>query len=186
MKQFWPAIMTVTGIILFFTNGVLSVNSSGYWETLHAILAWTSFAFILIGLAAGIFKRELGMVVRILSALGLLFVLGLCFVAYCYGIALRNNAIIVGKHELKSALKDYQERGYVTNYSSSSHVWLSSNVVNIAGQPYECFITVRSDRFLKEGTLSMTTNEVFIWFDTKRGPKLIKAGYRPPFFPPRF
>ncbi len=80
----------------------------------------------------------------------------------------------------------YEQFGYVTNYNRHSQVWRSSNIVSITGAEYACFFTARSERFNKEGSLAMTTNGVFIWLDAKRGPKIIDASYRPPFFPPRF
>ena len=92
----------------------------------------------------------------------------------------------MAKGELQQAAKDYLERGYVTNYSNLSRVWHSSNIVSISGTEYECFITISNERFNGEGTLTVTTNGTFIWLDTKQGQKIIGAGYRTPFFPPRF
>ena len=60
--------------------------------------------------------------------------LGLCTVAYLYGVALRNAGIIEGKMSLKMAAKDYAENGYVTNYGVRTYqVWLSTNIVGIGG-----------------------------------------------------
>ncbi|MBI5772568.1 MAG: hypothetical protein HZA89_02355 [Verrucomicrobia bacterium] len=113
--------------------------------------------------------------------------LGLYVVGYLYGVSLRNAGIDMGRASLKMAYKDYQQHGYVTNYASSGYqVWLSSNVVTIANTQYQCFITVRDHKFYNEGTLAMTTNQVFIWLDAKRPPKIIDANYRTPVFPPRF
>ena len=89
--------------------------------------------------------------------------------------------------DLKMAAKDYAEYGYVTNYRASSYqVWLSTNIVSIGGTQYQCFITTTNGKFYGEGSLAMTTNQVFIWLDSKRPPKLIGANYRAPIFPPRF
>ena len=118
---------------------------------------------------------------------GLLMFLGLWAIGYLYGVSLRNAGIIMGRSSLKMAYKDYLEHGYVTNYGASGYqVWLSTNVVSIGGVQYQCFITVRDGKFYDEGTLAMTTNQVFIWLDAKRPPKIIDTNYRAPLFPPRF
>jgi hypothetical protein len=125
-------------------------------------------------------------VITIFSAIVLVFFLGLCAVSYLYGISLRNAGMMQARGSLKQALKDYQEHGYVTNYGNSHQVWLSTNVVTIEGTQYQCFITVREAKFYDEGVLAVTTNQVFIWLDAERPPKIIEANYRAPFFPPRF
>jgi len=93
--------------------------------------------------------------------------------------------------DLKMAAKDYAEHGYVTNYGAKSYqVWLSTNVVSIGGTQYQCFITTTNGKFYDEGgcegSLAMTTNQVFIWLDSKRPPKIICTNYRASIFPPRF
>jgi hypothetical protein len=77
------------------------------------------------------------------------------------------------------AYKDYALHGYVTNYGASGYqVWLSTNVATIGGTQYQCFITVRDSKLSDEGTLAMTTNQVFIWLDAKRPPKIIDAAQK--------
>ena len=121
------------------------------------------------------------------AAIGIVFFLGLCMVSYLYSVSLRNAGILQARGSLKMAYKDYQEHGYVTNYGASGYqVWLSTNVVTIEGTRYQCFITVRDSKFYDEGVLAMTTNQMFIWIDAKRAPKIIDASYRAPLFPPRF
>ena len=117
----------------------------------------------------------------------LVLFLGLCAVAYLYSVALRNAGIIEGRMFLKMAAKDFAEHGYVTNYGARScQVWLSSNVVTIGSTQYQCFITTTNAKFYDEGSLAMTTNQTFIWLDSKRPPKIIGTNYRAPIFPPRF
>ena len=117
----------------------------------------------------------------------LILFLGLCTIAYLYGVSLRNAAIIEGRMDLKMAAKDYVEHGYVTNYGARSYqVWLSTNVVNIGGTQYQCFITTTNDKFYDEGSLAMTTNQMFIWQDNTRPAKIIGENYRAPIFPPCF
>lgn len=108
------------------------------------------------------------------------------WVGYLHGVALRKASLILGKSSLKMAYRHYLEHGYPTNYGNDYQVYLTTNVVAIAGTNYQCFLTIDDDRFEGEGVLSMTTNEVFIWQDARRGPKLIPAGYHPPLFPPQF
>jgi hypothetical protein len=118
--------------------------------------------------------------------IALLF-LGLCTVSYLYGRSFRHAGILEGKGLLKMAYKDYTERGFVTNYGSTGYqFWLSTNVVSIGDTQYQCLITLRNSKFYGQGTLTMDSNQVFIWLDSNHPPKIIGAGYRPPLFPPRF
>ena len=117
----------------------------------------------------------------------LILFLVLCTIAHLYGVSLRNAAIIEGRMDLKMAAKDYAEHGFVTNYGARSYqVWLSTNVVSIGGTQYQCFITTINDKFYDEGSLAMTTNQMFIWQDNMQPAKIIGTNYRAPIFPPRF
>jgi hypothetical protein len=103
-----------------------------------------------------------------------------------YGRSLRRGGIMEGKAILKQAQRDYVERGYVTNYHSSYRVALVTNVVTIGGTQYHCFATVRGGKFGDEGMLAMTTNQLFIWLDATRTPKIIGPDYNPQLFPGSF
>jgi hypothetical protein len=117
----------------------------------------------------------------------LVLFLGLCTVAYLYTNTLRRVGILDGKADLKMAAKDYAKFGYLTNYGPGSYqVWHSTNLVTIDGTQYQCFIATTNRRFQGEGSLAMTTNQVFIWLDNKRSPKIIGRNYQAPLFPPRF
>ncbi len=186
MKRYWAPLAASIGFFAFLLVGILDVNTSWMGEDLHCIMAACSFVMVVTGLAATTFSSKYPILLRGLSGLLSVFVIGICFAAYCYGVSLRNAALIFGKSDLKQALMHYQQYGYPTNFSSNSEIWVSSNAVNVAGSNYECFLTVRSARFNGEGLLAMTTNGVFIWIDKKRGPKIIHAKYRSPFFPPIF
>ena len=121
------------------------------------------------------------------AAIIILLFLGLCAVRYFYGVSLREVGIIEGRSFLKFAAKDFEERGYVTNvYSTSYRFWLSTNVATIGGTQYQCYGEIGGGKFYDEGTLAITTNQIFIWLDAKRPPKIIDASYRAPLFPPRF
>lgn len=122
-----------------------------------------------------------------LKGIGISFLL--CIVAvltgsYLYGVSLRAVSLIEGKGALRKAYKHYSEHGYATNFGNSYSLWETTNAVTIDGTNYHCILTVDVAFFNDHGVLNMTTNEVFIWQDKKRGPKLIPPGYRPPVFPP--
>jgi hypothetical protein len=122
-----------------------------------------------------------------LTILLVVFIGVMLTVSYLYGVALRNAGLIEGRLMLKVAAKDFQQFGYVTNVSSSSYrFWLSTNVVTIGGTRYQCYAEVGGGKFYDEGTLAITTNQTFIWLDSKRPPKIITANYRAPIFPPHF
>jgi len=105
---------------------------------------------------------------------------------YGYGKSLRRAAIMEGTGILRQAQKDCTEHGYVTNYHSSYRVELITNVVTIGGTQYQCFAAVRGGKFYDEGLLAMTTNQILIWLDATRPPKIIGPGYSPQLFPGRF
>lgn len=117
----------------------------------------------------------------------LLLFLCLWAAGYLYGVSLRQASIIQGRYMLKIAAKDLAQYGYFTNFSSSSYrFWLSTNVVTINGMRYNCYAEVGGGNFSGEGTLAITTNQIFIWLDSTRPPKIIATNYRAPLFPPRF
>lgn len=121
------------------------------------------------------------------SIIVLILFLGLCTIAYLYSVDLRTAGIIEGRNDLEVAAKDFAVNGYVTNHGSTGYqVWLSSNIVSIGGAQYQCFITTTNDLFGGEGSLAVTTNQVFIWQDNERPPKIITTNYRAPIFPPHF
>ena len=124
-----------------------------------------------------------------LLALGiavLLGVLALLTASYLYGVSLRAVGLIEGKGALRMAYRHLVEHGYPTNFGNSYTVWADTNAVTVNGTNYPLCLTVKVAKFYGEGVLSMTTNEVFIWQDKQRGPKLIPPSYRPPLFPPVF
>ena len=101
--------------------------------------------------------------------------------------SLRHASLIDGRNRLRVAYDEYIKSGYITNYPTSSYrVWLSTNTVNIGGIQYACFAEVGGGWGYEGGTLAMTTNQVFIWLDTQRPPKLISNGYMPSVFGSRF
>ena len=81
MKLNWSLFVTAAGFFLFVLNALLNRNASQLGDS-YAVVALTSFVMIVTGLVATALGRNSGTVLRILSVLILLFVLGVCFVAY--------------------------------------------------------------------------------------------------------
>lgn len=111
------------------------------------------------------------------------------FVAFSLlqGRSLRHASLIDGKNRLRVAYDDYTKHGYITNYPTSGYrVWLSTNTVAIGSTQYQCFAEVGGGCGYGGGTLAMTTNQVFVWLDTERPPKIITNGYRPSVFSKRY
>jgi hypothetical protein len=111
------------------------------------------------------------------------------FVAFSLlqGRSLRHAGLIGGKNQLRVAYDDYTKSGHITNYPTSGYrVWLSTNVATIGGTQYQCFAEVTGGWGYEGGTLAMTTNQIFIWLDTERAPKIITNGYRPSVFSKRY
>jgi hypothetical protein len=186
MKQNWPLLAAAAGFLIFVVAGFLDTGAKGLAEIVTAILGWCSFIMIVGGLTVSIFRRSVAVYLRILSAILLFFVIGIIFVAYCHAISFRQARLVMARNDLKEAMIDYEQLGYITNRHKGREVSLSSSSVAMAGTEYKYFLTLRSDSFPSAGVLAMTTNGVFIWIDAKRGPKLIPHGYRVPFFPSSF
>ena len=103
------------------------------------------------------------------------------------GRSLRHASLIGGKNQLLVAYDDYTKSGHITNYPTSGYqVWLSTNIVTIGGTQYQCFAEVAGGWGYDGGTLAMTTNQVFIWLDPERAPKIITNGYIPSVFSKRY
>ncbi len=125
-----------------------------------------------------------------LKWMAFILVLLVCaFIAFSLlqGRSLRHASLINGKNSLRVAYDDYAKTGHITNYPTSGYqVWLSTNFVTIGGTRYYCFAEVGGGWGYDGGTLAMTTNQIFIWLDTERPPKIITNGYIPSVFGGRF
>ena len=111
------------------------------------------------------------------------------FVAFSLfqGQSLRSASMISGKNQLLVAFDDFVKHGYITNYPTSGyHVSLSTNTVSISGTQYQCFAEVEGRWGYDGGRLAVTTNQVFIWLDPDRPPKIITNAYRPSVFSKRY
>ena len=107
-------------------------------------------------------------------------VAGLFTFAYLMLRSDRQAQIVNSRHELKIALKDLQETGAVHDHTTTlgtnivvvSRPFLFTNVVVIDGTNYRCAVAL-DDLWMRR--IAATTNGVFIFFDKKRGPRLIPA-----------
>lgn len=77
--------------------------------------------------------------------------------------------------ELRRALKDIQETGGLRDYGNPDRPFIFTNSVTIGGTNYQCAVAYEDHKFYGAGFLAATTNNVFIYLDKKRGPKLIPA-----------
>jgi hypothetical protein len=117
----------------------------------------------------------------------LLLVCAFVLFSLALGQSLRRASLIKGKNALRVALDEFNKGGRITNYSASDiQVWLSTNVVNIGGTQYVCFAQAGGGWGYEGGSFAMSTNQVFIWLDPERPPKIITNGYRPVLFSKRF
>jgi hypothetical protein len=121
-------------------------------------------------------------------AVSLFLFLILYYMTYGYGLSLRKAAIFSGWNDLKEAQLELQKDGKLSNDHGYDHVFIWTNKVEISGANYQGAIAVKTERFYGEGILIVTTNQVLIWLDKKRGPKIIgiPPNYNPPIFPSSF
>jgi hypothetical protein len=90
-------------------------------------------------------------------------------------------------NELREANVQLQKYGAFTNQFRYDTVYPYTNRFNIDGTVYQCEFTVESvDLYLRNrGFLTITTNDIFVWVDKKRG--VMPLGRGPAFtFPPGF
>jgi hypothetical protein len=107
-------------------------------------------------------------------------VAGLLTFAYLMLRSDRQAQIVNSRHELKIALKDLLEKGAVHDHTTTlgtnifvvSRPFLFTNVVVVAGTNYRCAVAL-DDLWMRR--MAATTDGVFIFFDKKRGPRLIPA-----------
>jgi hypothetical protein len=117
-----------------------------------------------------------------LSVLAFLIVTLLIF-AFAEFRADRRSQFFSAVNGLREAHIELHQYGDFTNYSRSMTVYLYPNRVTADGSNYQCELAVTNDWFQDRGFLTITTNEVFVWIDNKRGA--IPLGARATF-PPGF
>ena len=120
----------------------------------------------------------------------IIFVAGLVtlFVSFelGYGRSLRTFSVITSQYDLRLAYTNYIAPGTIQpNGTAGPYVF--TNVVTVGGTSYPCVVAIDISHAFGQGRLAMTTNNVFVWMESGRPPRVLpSSGYRAPYFPPGF
>lgn len=119
----------------------------------------------------------------------MLLVLVVLLFGLLYGLARGEHRarFIIAMNELREANLERQKYGAFTNQFRADTVSPYTNRFKVEGTVYQCAFTVESvDLSIRErGFLTITTNDVFVWVDKKRG--VMPLGRVPAItFPPGF
>src|SRR5262245_49653611 len=97
-----------------------------------------------------------------------------------YGQSLRTFSIFTVEFNLRLAYTNYVATGTVQP-NGTSKPYVFTNTVTVGGVTYPCVVAIDISHGFGEGTLAMTTNEVFVWMESGRLPKILpSSGYRAP------
>ena len=90
---------------------------------------------------------------------------------FCYaaGRAETRAKFINFMNDLKQADYELRHYGSFTNQFRYSRVYACTNCYTVGGVDYWCEFCGEQEEFSNRGTLAITTNQVFIWIDKKRG-----------------
>jgi hypothetical protein len=97
----------------------------------------------------------------------------------------RRSQFVSAVNALGEAHIELHQYGEFTNYSHNMTVYPYTNQVVADGTDYQCELAVENDWLKDRGVLTITTNEVFVWIDKKRGV-IPLGGLRTFTFPPGF
>jgi len=89
--------------------------------------------------------------------------------------SLWHKGVVRGRQQLSQAMQDFRETGRLRDYSSWGATFIYTNCETLGGTNYQCAVAYNDPHFYSEGFLAITTNNAFIYFDKKHGPKLIPA-----------
>ena len=118
-------------------------------------------------------------------ALGTLFAF-LVFYAAAHGQSFRLSRVMLGRSVLKQAHQQLADTGRVEP-NGSWRPFVFTNDVTVDGVTHRCSVATTLGGFEDAGLFAMTTNEMFIWLDKRKPPKIIpSSGYRPRFFSESF
>ena len=99
---------------------------------------------------------------------------------------MRSNSISVGQFNLRLAYTNYVAAGTVQP-NGSFKPYVFTNAISVSGASYPCVVAMEIRHGFGKGTLAMTTNEVFVWIESGRPPRILPSpAYRAPYFPPGF
>ena len=109
------------------------------------------------------------------------------FFVLLYGTARgdRRARFINTMNDLREAHFELQKYGAFTNQFRYETVYPFTNQFVVDGTDYQCEFAVECEEFTNRGFLTITTNDIFVWIDKKRG--VMPLGRVPAFtFPPGF
>jgi len=110
----------------------------------------------------------------------------LVFYAAAQGQSFRLSRVMLGRSVLKQAQQQLADTGRVEP-NGSWRPFVFTNDVTVDGVTHRCSVATPLAGFEDAGLFAMTTNEIFIWLDKRRPPKIIpSSGYRPRFFSESF
>ena len=127
--------------------------------------------------------KKLEIVVTVLA----LLVVVACGFLHFAGKGSHRARFVIAMNELREANTELHKYGAFTNQFQGDTVYPYTNRFIIDGAVYQCGFAVESVDFhlRNRGLLAITTNDVFVWFDKKRG--VMSLGNGPEFsFPPGF
>jgi hypothetical protein len=96
--------------------------------------------------------------------------------------AMARAAIFNARAFLQDAYGSYQRTGTLPQPDGNAHVRAVTTMVAVGATNYQAVLALDWPYFSGEGTLAVTSNQVFLWLDNKRGAKVIDKRYRPPLF----
>jgi len=132
-----------------------------------------------------VMKKEIKVFFTVFFTAVLLLVVFFLFFAYSYGNAYRRVRFIDTMNSLKEAHIEAEQYGAFTNYFKNINIYSYTNSYVIKGTNYQCEFAAERAEFGNQGFLAITTNQVFVWIDKKRGVIPLIVRKTTPF-PPGF
>jgi hypothetical protein len=103
-----------------------------------------------------------------------------------YGRSLRTYSVITSQFNLRLAYTNYIATGSIQP-NGTARPYVFTNAVTVGGTSYPCVVAIGVNHAFGDGVLAMTTNDVFLWMESGRSPRVLpSSGYRAPYFPPGF
>src|SRR6188472_2937805 len=110
----------------------------------------------------------------------------LMFYVAAHGQSFRMSQIMNGRVILKQAQQQLAKTGRVEP-NGSWRPFVFTNDAIVDGVTQRCSVATHLGGFEDMGIFAMTTNQVFIWIDKRKPPKIVPAsGYKPRFFSESF
>lgn len=132
-----------------------------------------------------VMKKEIKVFFTVFFTAVLLLVLFFLFFAYSYGNAYRRAKFITTMNDLHEAHIEAERDGAFTNHFKNINIYSYTNRYVVEGINYQCEFAAERAEFRNQGFLAITTNQVFVWIDKKRGVIPLIVRKTTPF-PPGF